>query len=123
MLRTMRARAAAWLTAVGLLSLVTGGTARAQVSTATIQGKVSDATGVLPGATVTAREVQSGFSDEATTAGDGTFTLAGLRPGKYQITVAVSQYKPEAKTVEVLVGQTVTLNFRITPDEIGRAHV
>ena len=65
MLRTMPA----WLTAVGLLSLVAAGTARAQVSTATIQGKVSDATGVLPGATVTAREVQSGFTDEATSAG------------------------------------------------------
>ncbi len=30
--------------------------------------------------------------------------------------MAVSQYKPEARTVEVLVGQTVNLNFRITPD-------
>ena len=116
MLRSLPARAAACLTAVGFLSLVTAGTASAQVSTATIQGTVSDSTGVLPGATVTARDVQSGFTDEATTAGDGTFALAGLRPGRYQITVAVSQYKPEAKTVEVLVGQTVNLNFRITPD-------
>jgi carboxypeptidase family protein/TonB-dependent receptor-like protein len=115
MLRSMPARAAAWSTAVGLLWLVTAGTARAQVSTATIQGTASDATGVLPGASVTARDIQSGFTHEATTAGDGTFTLAGLRPGRYQITVAVSQYKPEAKTVEVLVGQTVSLNFRITP--------
>jgi Carboxypeptidase regulatory-like domain/TonB dependent receptor len=116
MLRSKPARAAAWLTAVGLLLPVTIGTAHAQVSTATIQGTVSDATGVLPGATVTAREIQSGFTNETTTAGDGTFTLAGLRPGRYQIRVAVSQFKPEAKTVEVLVGQTVNLNFRITPD-------
>ncbi len=82
--RLLPARAAAWLTAVGLLSLVIAGTARAQVSTATIQGTVSDSTGVLPGATVTARDVQSGFTDEATTAGDGTFALAGLRPGRYR---------------------------------------
>ena len=47
-----------------------------------------------------------------------TFALAGLRPGQYEITVAVSQYKPQAKTVEILVGQTVTANFRITPDVV-----
>jgi hypothetical protein len=41
-----------------------------------------------------------------------------LRPGKYKIQVTVSQFKPEARTVEVLVGQTVTANFRITPDMV-----
>jgi len=116
MLRTMPVRTALSLMVVPLVWLVTAGTAHAQVSTATIQGTVSDSTGVLPGATVTAVEIQSGFTDEATTAADGTFTLAGLRPGRYRIAVAVSQFKPEAKTVEVLVGQTVSLNFRITPD-------
>ena len=44
--------------------------------------------------------------------------LAGLRPGQYGITVAVPQYRPQAKTVEILVGQTVTANFRITPDVV-----
>ena len=94
------------------------GAAGAQVSTATIRGTVSDETGVLPGATVTAREVQSGFTLETTSAEDGTFTLPGLRPGRYTINVSVGQYKPAAKTVEVLVGQTVTVDFRITPDLI-----
>ncbi len=116
MRRSTPERAATWLMALALVWLVPPGTTHAQLSTATIQGTVSDDTGVLPGASVTAREVQSGFTHEATTAEDGTFTLAGLRPGSYQITVAISQYKPEAKTVEVLVGQTVSLNFRITPD-------
>jgi hypothetical protein len=110
---------AAWRMAVTLVWLTTTAVAvSAQISTATIQGTVSDAGGVLPGASVTAREVTSGFTHEATSDADGTFTLAGLRPGRYQITVAVSQYKPEAKTVEVLVGQTVTLNFRISPDVV-----
>jgi hypothetical protein len=109
---------AACLMAVILAGLTAAAPATAQVSTATIQGTVTDASGVLPGASVTAREIQSGFTHEATTEADGTFTLAGLRPGRYQITVAVSQYKPEAKTVEVLVGQTVTLNFRISPDVV-----
>ena len=53
-----------WTAAV-LLCLACPGTASAQVSTATIQGTVTDATGVLPGASVTAREIQSGFTHEA----------------------------------------------------------
>ena len=106
------------LTAVAFFCLLTGVPAAAQVSTSTIQGIVSDATGVLPGAIVTAKEVSSGFTQETVSGSDGAFALAGLRPGQYQITVAVSQYKPQAKTVEILVGQTVTANFRITPDVV-----
>ena len=55
-----------WLMTVSLVWLVTAPPAHAQVSTATIQGTVTDASGVLPGATVTAREVTSGFTHEAT---------------------------------------------------------
>lgn len=86
----------------------------AQISSATIQGTVSDDTGVLPGATVSAREVQSGVTQEAVTNTEGYFTLAGLRPGTYEIRVTMDQYKPQARTVQVLVGQTSTVNFRVT---------
>ena len=82
----------------------------AQIATSTLQGKVTDGTGVLPGATVTAREVQSGFTQEAVTDVEGSFTLPGLRPGTYEIRVAMEQFKPQTKTVEVLVGQTITAN-------------
>ncbi len=113
----VRRSAAAWLTlALAVMFLVPR--AEAQISTATIQGTVSDATGVLPGATVVARDPQSGFTHETVTGPDGYFTLAGLRPGTYEIRVAMPQYKPEARTIEVLVGQTITLNFRVTPDVV-----
>ena len=108
------------LMVVTLLWLVVPAPALAQVSTATIQGTVTDASGVLPGASVTAREIQSGFTHEATSAADGSFTLAGLRPGRYQITVAVSQYKPEAKTVEVLVGPDGDAQLPHQPGRRGR---
>lgn len=86
------------------------------MSTATARGKVSDDTGVLPGVTVTAREVQSGFTYEALTDAEGSYTLAGLRPGTYEIRVTMDQYKPQARTIQVLVGQTVTVDFRVSPD-------
>jgi hypothetical protein len=95
----------------------------AQSTTATIQGTISDSTGVLPGATISAKEVSSGFTTEAVTGADGTFTLAGLRPGRYEIHVVMDQYKPAAKTVEVLVGQAVTVDFRVSPEVVYAENV
>ena len=104
------------LLVMALLCFVSGDAAVAQVSTATIQGTVSDATGVLPGATITAREEQSGFTHETVSGADGTFTLAGLRPGRYEITLSISPFKPQARTVQLLVGQTVSVDFALKSD-------
>jgi outer membrane receptor protein involved in Fe transport len=99
-----------------LLVMATAVPAGAQISTATVQGKVSDQTGVLPGVMVTARETDSGFSREATTDVEGRYTIAGLRPGTYEIRVTMDQYKPQARTVTALVGQTLAVDFNVGPD-------
>jgi hypothetical protein len=112
--RTWRAwLALAWLLAGGAVT-----PAFAQGTTSTIQGTIADETGVLPGATIVARDVESGFRYEAVADAQGLFTLSGLRPGSYEITVTMDQYKPQAKTVQVLVGQTVTVSFKVTPDVV-----
>jgi PPE-repeat protein len=90
----------------------------AQGTTAAIQGTIADATGPLPGAIITARDTQTGFSYEAVSDARGGFNLSGLRPAVYEISVAMNQYKPQAKTVQVLVGQAVTANFKVDPDVI-----
>lgn len=118
---TLAKGSALWLVAIAWLALA--GVAAAQVSTASIQGTVRDDTGLVPGASVTARHVQSGFTHETVTAADGSFTLGGLRPGQYDITVTFSQYKPQAKTVSVLVGQAATVDFRVTPDVVYSENV
>jgi outer membrane receptor protein involved in Fe transport len=102
-----------WL-AVALFATAPG--LHAQITTATIQGKVADATGPLPGVTVTAKQVESGFTHDTVTGADGFYTLAGLRPGTYEIRVTMDQYKPQARTVQVLVAQTVTVDFAVRPD-------
>jgi hypothetical protein len=110
--RAHRCRLAATLFLVGAMAAE----AFAQASTAAIAGTIRDETGVLPGATVTAKDTQSGFTTEAVTAADGTYALPGLRPGAYEITVSLPQYKPQSRTLRVLVGQTATADFTISPD-------
>jgi outer membrane receptor protein involved in Fe transport len=95
----------------------------AQATSATIRGTVKDETGGLPGAAIVAKEVTGGFSFEATSREDGSFILAGLRPGSYEITVAMSQYKPEARRLQGLVGQDISLDFRLTADLVYAENV
>jgi Carboxypeptidase regulatory-like domain/TonB-dependent Receptor Plug Domain len=90
--------------------------AAAQTS-ATIAGTVTDESGNLfPGATITATNIASGFTHNATAGSDGRFTLAGLPPATYRIDVTATSYKGSSRQVQVLVGQSLELNFRLTPD-------
>jgi hypothetical protein len=98
------------------LSIAIPSPARAQGTAASIQGIIVDEGGPLPGATVVAKDTQSGFVFETVAGSDGTFSLPGLRPSTYEITVSMNQYKPQSKTVQVQVGQSLTMNFRVTPD-------
>jgi outer membrane receptor protein involved in Fe transport len=96
---------------------------RAQSTSATIRGTVMDDSGGLPGASIVAREATGGFSFAATSGPDGGFTLAGLRPGSYDITVTMEQYRPAARRLQVLVGQTIVLDFRLTADLVYAENV
>jgi hypothetical protein len=113
-----RPRAVVWVAFLVACVSATMRTAAAQISTSTLQGRVTDGSGVLPGATITVREIASGFTQDAVSDAQGSFTLPGLRPGKYEVRVVMDQFKPQAKTVELLVGQTITVDFRVTPDVI-----
>jgi len=60
--------------------------AMAQTTNGVIAGIISDAQGgVLPGVTVTARNVDTGATRNITTEADGRFRLAGLVPGRYEL--------------------------------------
>jgi hypothetical protein len=93
------------------LSWVDG--AAGQTITTNILGTVSDEGGRLAEASVTAKNVDTGFTNEAKTDAQGTYALQGIRPGTYEITVSVDQHKPETTTVQVLIGRTATLNFSL----------
>ena len=105
----------ALLTALTLLAAAQT-VAAAQGTTSSIQGTVVDSTGALPGAAIVAKDTAGGFTYEAVTDSEGAFALKGLRPGAYEITVTMPQYKPQARTVQLAVGQNVTVSFRISAD-------
>ena len=115
----MIARIRPWTTLFLLiLSIAIPRSVDAQGTTAGISGLIVDDTGPLPGATIVAKDAQSGFTYDAVSNANGAFNLTGLRPATYEITVSLPQYKAQTRTVQVLLGQMVTANFKIGPDVV-----
>ena len=87
----------------------------AQVTTATLVGVVSDASGgVLPGATVVATNMGTGVARQSVTDMRGEFVLTALPVGRYSVKIEMPSFKPH--TVEGLAlnaGQTVRQAFAL----------
>jgi hypothetical protein len=86
---------------------------------ASITGTVTDSTGaVLPGVTVVAVHEASGNQFEGVTDGRGVYRIA-VRVGTYRIGAELSGFtRVERMGVQLLVGQTVTLNVQMSPSTI-----
>src|SRR3954462_12547883 len=64
-------------------------TAKAQTSSATLDGTVLDSSNaVVPGATVTLKNEASGDQRSNVSNGEGCFNFAAVQPGSYSLTVA-----------------------------------
>jgi hypothetical protein len=102
-----------------IVCLATSQLVLAQGTTATIRGKVLDEVGnPFPSAEIVASNLASGFRYTATAGADGGFLLPGLTPGTYRIDVTAPSYKGASREITVRVGQTLDLDFRMTPDLI-----
>jgi hypothetical protein len=86
--------------------------AKAQTTNGVIAGVVSDAQGgVLPGVTVTARNVDTGAMRNITTEADGRFRLAGLNPGRYELKAELQGFGVvTVPDITVAVGSETTRN-------------
>src|SRR5688500_14688131 len=87
--------------------------AAAQRTAAGVSGTVQDATGALvPGATVTARNVETGASRTVVTDAAGRYTLSQLSIGAYEFTVELQGFQTLVRRgVELAVGQDLELPF------------
>jgi len=107
-----------WL--VLLLALVVAANAFGQsATTATMRGKITNAQGnALANAEINAVATATGFVHTVRSRPDGTYALAGLTPGLYNVVVAAQGYEPKSQDVTVLVGQTLDLNISMAPTAV-----
>jgi hypothetical protein len=82
----------------GVLVVLTAAPALAQ-ATSQITGTVKDESGaVLPGASVSATQTDTGFKREVVTDGDGFFSFPGIPVGPYQLEVMLPGFRTEFQT-------------------------
>lgn len=87
--------------AVLLISLLVAGvgTLQAQVTRATVAGRVADPSGaVIPNASITITDTATGAKSNTKSGADGFFTLPYLEPGPYTLSVEASGFKKYALT-------------------------
>jgi hypothetical protein len=93
--------------------------ARAQATTGTFTGAVTDPTGaVVPNATVTVTNEATNVSASRTTGTEGLYTIPNLLPGFYTLQAAASGFKSLVNQhVELTVGYTQKVDFKL---EVGQ---
>lgn len=102
-----------------LMCVLTAGTAVAQITTASLRGRVLDEQGnAFPTAEVTAVAVATGYRHTAVAGADGSFLMSGLTPGAYRIDVVAPAYRASSRDLTLLVGQTIDVEFRLRPDTV-----
>lgn len=91
---------------------------QSQSATADLTGTVVDPAGaVVPGATVTAKNLGTGISRSTTTGDDGVYKLISLPPGEYEVTSEAPTFKKVViSPVKVTVGQSADLKISM---EVG----
>ncbi|HEU5050823.1 MAG TPA: carboxypeptidase-like regulatory domain-containing protein [Gemmatimonadales bacterium] len=91
----------------------------AQTSTGTIRGTVTDEGGApLSGASIMATNVASGVERAAASDDRGFYALPGLTPGTYDVRVRHIGHAPQGNRVQVQIGQSLTLNFRLASSPV-----
>ena len=96
-----------------VLLLVAVGVARAQSTASGIVGQVrAESDTPLPGVTVTATHLESGFVRTTVTDETGHYSLAGLPVGAYEVRATLDRFRPAVRPdVVLVVGEPLVLNL------------
>src|SRR5437867_1361243 len=117
-------RAAALMLLAGFVHLTLVSPVLAQGAGASIEGIVKDQQGgVLPGVTVTLRNVDSGVARTSTTEADGRYRFLALPPARYQLSADLSGFAAKdvgdiAITIGLLVTQDFTMGIQTVQESV-----
>lgn len=103
------------LVSIASLVLIAHTSALAQTTTATLQGTVADDQGlVLPGATATISNVETGFTRTVTTDERGWYRVPALPPGRYALRVELNGFVTHLRqNLGLTIGQEATVNVSL----------
>ena len=95
--------------------------AQAQSNASDLQGVVRDPNGAaVKGATVTARNLATNVTRNASTNEDGVYQIVGLPPGNYEITAEASGFsKGRVASITLTVGQRGDLDIPLAVGDVG----
>ena len=87
-------------------------------TTASIGGALRDSSGaVIPGATITVKNLESGLTRTAVSDSSGSYSLPSLPVGQYEMTADKTGFKQSVRRgITLVVGQQATINFQL---EVG----
>jgi outer membrane receptor protein involved in Fe transport len=90
---------------------------------AQISGTIKDQTGaILPGVTVTAKNVDSGLTRSAVSQAVGDYRIAALPPGTYTVTTNLSGFAVETRAgIVLIIDQDALINFTLRPGQVSES--
>jgi hypothetical protein len=103
-----------------LMCILFASVALAQVTTATLNGIVSDSNGaVIPAAQVQIQNVDTNARQATDTNASGIYSISQLLPGRYTVTVQKTGFRKSVQTGIVLtVGQVATMNVSLQVGDV-----
>src|SRR5258706_203799 len=106
-----------WLACIALLASPLS--LSAQTTTGTVQGYIKDQQGApIADAQVIARNTRNGQQTSVNSQPNGFYILAGLTPSTYDVTVRRIGSAPQARRLDVGVGQSLSLDFNLAASAV-----
>src|SRR5437867_4146176 len=106
---------------LALIALLLSASAYAQRTTATVRGTVRDSTqAVLPGATVTVVNTDTGLTRATVTNNVGAYSVGELPIGRYKISAELQGFKTATRTDVILrVADDLGLDFELAAGQVS----
>jgi outer membrane receptor protein involved in Fe transport len=110
-----------YFAAAAVVSMLLTAASSVYAQNAQVTGQIKDQTGgVIPGATVSAKNQANGLTRTEVTDASGNFRLVALPPGVYTISTALQGFTTETRADVVLsIDQTATINFTVRPATVA----